>query len=335
VTSPERLELAVSIVNWRTADLTIDCLRSIAEQIHEVPGCRVFVVDNGSADGSAPKIAAAIERNGWRSFVTLLPLADNRGFAAGNNAAIRAAFALANAHPPFTLLLNPDTVVRPRALRILLDFMRAHPEVGIAGGRSEHPDATPQVCCFRFPNAIGEFGSYLRLLRFSMLAERWMPGVPIPEAPRQIDWVSGAVMMVRAEVFSAIGLLDESYFLYYEETDFTVRARRAGWTCWHVPESRVVHLVGQSSGVTNAESLKKRVPAYWFQSRSRYFILNHGRLYAVATDLLVAAALLVWKVRSVVQRKSRVDPPRFLRDLVQHGAICNFGRRLKPRNIGL
>ena len=83
MTSPSRPELVISIVNWRTADLTIDCLRSIAEQIHDVPGCRVFVVDNGSGDGSAQRIGAAIERHEWQSFVTLLPLADNGGFACG------------------------------------------------------------------------------------------------------------------------------------------------------------------------------------------------------------------------------------------------------------
>ena len=185
----------------------------------------------------------------------------------------------------------------------------------------------------RMPSANSR--SYLRLLRFGLLVERLMPNVPIPESPRQIDWVSGAFMMVRAEVFDAIGLLDESYFLYYEETDFTLRARSAGWTCWHVPESRVVHLVGQSSGVTKADRRKRRVPAYWFESRSRYFAVNHGRLYAAVTDLLVAAALLVWKARCLVRQKSEVDPPYFLRDLLRHGARFNFARHLAPRKIDL
>jgi N-acetylglucosaminyl-diphospho-decaprenol L-rhamnosyltransferase len=325
-------ELVVAIVNWRTADLTIDCLRSIADQLVDVPSCRVLVVDNGSGDGSAARIEQAIGANGWHSFATLIPLPTNGGFAAGNNAAIRAAFAQDGARPQFVLLLNPDTVVRPRAFRILLDFMLARPDVGIAGGRSEFPDATPQECCFRFPNAAAEFAFHLRTRWVGRLIEHRMPNIPIPEAPLEIDWVSGAFMLVRSAVFADIGLLDESYFLYYEETDFILRAKRAGWSCWHVPESRVVHLVGQSSGVTTADHYQRRRPAYWYQSRSRYYLLNHGRLYAAFADALVASAVIAWKVRRILQGRSEENPPHFLRDLLRHSAALSVPTP-QPRKI--
>jgi hypothetical protein len=332
VTSLQRPELVVAIVNWRTADLAIDCLRSIEAQLADVPSCRVFIVDNGSADGSAERIAEAIETHRWSSFATLLPLQHNGGFAVGNNAAIRAAFACTDARPAFVLLLNPDTVVRPHAFRILLDFMHAHSEVGIAGGRSEFPDATPQECCFRFPNALAEFAFFLRVHRIGRLVENRMPNIPIPEEPLEIDWVSGAFMMVRSAVFDEVGLLDESYFLYYEEADFILRANRAGWSCWHVPKSRVVHLVGQSSGVTKASRTRERRPAYWFQSRSRYYVANHGRLYAALTDLMVAVALVAWKVRRLVQGRPEIDPQHFLRDLLRHSPIFT-AHAAKPRKI--
>ena len=189
--SSKSLELAVAIVNWRTADLAIDCLRSVESELAEVPSCRVFIVDNGSGDGSADKIARAIETNGWSSFVTLLALPENGGFAVGNNAAIRAAFQQEQQSPAFVLLLNPDTVVRRGAFRILLDFMNAHQKVGIAGGRSEFPDATPQDCCFRFPNALAEFAYYFRVKLVGLLIAKKMPGVPIPTAPIEIDWGIG------------------------------------------------------------------------------------------------------------------------------------------------
>jgi GT2 family glycosyltransferase len=166
---------------------------------------------------------------------------------------------------------------------------------------------------------------------FSALVKPFLIHVPIPEQPRKIDWVSGAFMVIRRAVFDDIGLLDEGYFLYFEETDFTLRARRAGWSCWHVPQSRVVHLVGQSSGVTKKGQPPKRVPAYWFEARSRYFILNHGRFYAAVTDALVAAALLLWRVRRIVQKRADVDPPHFLRDLVTHSALVKGRRRHAPR----
>jgi GT2 family glycosyltransferase len=332
VNSLQSLELAVAIVNWRTADLAIDCLRSVQSELADVSSCRVFIVDNGSGDGSADKIARAIEANGWSSFVTLLALPGNGGFAVGNNAAIRAAFQQEQRRPTFVLLLNPDTVVRRGAFRILLDFMHAHPTVGIAGGRSEFPDSTPQDCCFRFPNALAEFAYYFRVKLVGLIIANRMPGVPIPTAPIEIDWVSGAFMMVRSAVFDQIGLLDESYFLYYEETDLILRAKRAGWSCWHVPQSRVVHLVGQSSGVTKHDRPRQRVPAYWYQSRSRYYLVNHGRVYAALTDMLVAAALVGWKVRRLVQGRSEIDPPHFLGDLLRNSAALRFAAP-RPRKI--
>jgi N-acetylglucosaminyl-diphospho-decaprenol L-rhamnosyltransferase len=229
-------------------------------------------------------------------------------------------------------LLNPDTVVRPHALRILLDFLHAHPEVGIAGGRSEFPDATAQECCFRFPNAAAEFAYHLRTRWVGLLIEQRMPNIPIPDAPLEIDWVSGAFMLVRSEVFDDIGLLDESYFLYYEETDFIFRAKRAGWSCWHVPQSRVVHLVGQSSGVTNTEHRQRRRPAYWYQSRSRYYFVNHGRLYAAVADVLVTLAVMTWKVRRILQGRGEENPPHFLRDLLANSVAFRLAGAA-PRKV--
>jgi GT2 family glycosyltransferase len=324
--------LLVAIVNWRAAALTIDCLRSIAEIIGDTPNCRVIVVDNGSQDQSAEVLAAAIAANGWGGFASLLALPDNGGFAVGNNAAIRAARTAGERHD-YVLLLNPDTVVRPGAFRILLDFMESCPEVGIAGGRSEDPDTTPQVCCFRFPNPVGELALYLRFGAFARLVEPLLTQVPIPHEPRAIDWVSGAYMIVRGAVFDDIGLMDESYFLYFEETDFTYRARQAGWSCWHVPEARVVHLVGQSSGVTRRDQAPKRLPRYWFESRTRYFVTNHGRAYAAAADLLVLAACSVTRLRRLLQPALREDPPHFVGDLLRYSALLRSARSLPARRI--
>src|SRR5687767_9671719 len=143
--------LLISIVAWKGADLTIACLRSIEPELASVPGTRVIVVDNASPDDSAERVAQAIADNQWSGWATLIRANGNHGFAAGNNVAIREM--LAEPQPAeFFLLLNPDTIVRPGALRTLVDFLVEHPEAGIAGGRSEDPDATPQMCCFRFPN---------------------------------------------------------------------------------------------------------------------------------------------------------------------------------------
>jgi GT2 family glycosyltransferase len=116
-------------------------------------------------------------------------------------------------------------------------------------------------------------------------------------------------------------LLDEKYFMYYEEVDFCHRAQRAGWTCWYVPEARVIHLVGQSSGVTDPKMARARRPDYWFHSRRRYFLNNRGRVRARLADAAWIAGLALYRTRRLVdRRKPEVDPSHLLRDFVR----CTF-----------
>ena len=316
--------VVISIVAWKGADLTIACLRSIEPELDSVPGTRVIVVDNASPDGAADRVERAIRDNGWGAWATLIRAPGNHGFAAGNNIAIRSM--LAQEYPAeFVLLLNPDTLVRPGALRILVDFLAARPDVGIAGGRSEDLDATPQMCCFRFPNAVNEVLGYLGLGVLDRIFERHLTRLGIPQALREVDWVSGAFMLVRTAVIERVGLMDEGYFLYYEETDFTRRASLAGWGCWHVPQSRIVHLVGQSSGVTVHDGPPMRVPAYWFESRRRYFVRNHGRAYAALTDLAVILVYPLGRLRKLLRRTPYRSPPHYYADFIRHSALFNSG----------
>jgi N-acetylglucosaminyl-diphospho-decaprenol L-rhamnosyltransferase len=154
----------------------------------------------------------------------------------------------------------------------------------------------------------------------------WNIAPPVCDENCQTDWVAGASMMVRREVFETVGLMDEEYFLYYEELDFCLAVYRAGWSCWYVPASRVVHLVGQSSGVTNTTQKPKRRPAYWFESRRRYFVKNYGRLYAMLTEIAWMLGFMVWRVRRVIQRKPDMDPPQFLSDFFINSSLMKGGQ---------
>ena len=307
------IHLLVVILNYRTPDLTIDCLHSLVQEVQALPGTYVVVSDNDSKDGSVEQIGAAIMNEGWDDWVSLLPLDRNGGYAFGNNAPIRMALESANP-PPYLLLLNPDTVVRPNALKVLLDFMVAHPEIGIAGSRLEDPDGTPQQSAFRFPNTLSELDAGLQLGFVSKLLSKWSVAPPVSLEICQTDWVAGASMIVRREVFDAIGLLDDHYFMYFEEVDFCLQANKAGWPCWYVPQSRVVHLVGQSSGVTDTKRPAKRRPQYWFDSRRRYFVKNYGWLYAALTDAVWLLSFGLWRLRRAIQQKPDEDPPHFLTD---------------------
>ncbi|MBX9628186.1 MAG: glycosyltransferase family 2 protein [Gemmataceae bacterium] len=320
----------VVIVNYRTAGLAVDCLRSLAPEVAAAAGrCQATVVDGGSADRSADRLAAAIAAEGWGGWCDLLPLAENRGFAAGNNAAIRPL--LTSPSPPdYILLLNPDTIVRPGAVRALADFLDTHPRVGIVGSRLEATDGTPHVSAFRFPTVAAEFEGGIRLGLVSRLLARAVVAPPVRDEPHPTDWVSGAAMMVRRAVFDAVGLLDDGYFLYFEETDFCLRARRAGWPCWYVPAGRVVHLVGQSSGVTDPRQPRRRVPSYWFASRRRYFRRNHGRVYEGLASAAWLAGFALWRARRRVQGKPDTDPVGLLGDFVRYNFLRRPAARVTP-----
>ena len=322
--SSQPYSLLVVIVNYRTPRLTIDCLHSLVGEIRSLPNTRVAIADNDSGDNSVAKIAAAIAAEGWSEWASFAPLDRNGGFAFGNNALIRPVLESTNP-PPYFLLLNPDTVVRPGALKALVDFMDAHPEAGIAGSRLEDPDGTPQQSAFRFHTLASEFDFGWRLGIISKLLSRWAVAPPVPQETCQTDWIAGASAIVRREVFEAVGLLDEAYFMYYEEMDFCLQANRAGWSCWYVPESRVVHLVGQSSGVNNFQPRTKRLPQYWYDSRRRYFVKNYGWLYTALADLFWASGFVFWRMRRVVQRKPDTDPPNMLSDFMSNSVFFKGG----------
>jgi GT2 family glycosyltransferase len=309
--------LSIVIVNYRTPQLTIDCLQSLVAEVRSL-GARVFVVDNASGDDSVTRLQAALAEHGWGDWAQLMPLASNHGYAHGNNAAIRAA--LAGPNPPeFVLLLNPDTIVRPGAIRTLVDFLNRHPQAGIVGSRLEDPDATPQRSAFRFPTLLGELDAGLKLGVVSKLLADRILAPPVSDVRCPAEWVAGASMLVRRSVFDAIGLLDEEFFLYYEEVDFCLRAARCGWQCWYEPASRVVHLVGQASGVTNRDMARtRRRPSYWFDSRRRYLLKHHSPLYVLLVDSAWMLGYAAWWLRAKLTRKPMLDPPWLWFDFLRH-----------------
>jgi N-acetylglucosaminyl-diphospho-decaprenol L-rhamnosyltransferase len=183
-----RSRVLVVIVNYRTADLTVGCLRSLSKEVAALPGVGVVVVDNASGDASAEQITATIEAEGWGDWVSVMPLDRNGGFAFGNNAAIRRAL-VSNNPPDYVWLLNPDTIARPEALSVLVDFMEKHPDVGITGSRLENEDGTPQPSARRFPCVLSELEAGVRLGIVSRLLSRWIVALPPTDKQLPADWV--------------------------------------------------------------------------------------------------------------------------------------------------
>jgi GT2 family glycosyltransferase len=309
------MKIRTVIVNYKTPQLVIDCLRSLDAEVRDLGDCRVIVVENASGDDSAAKIRAAIAENNW-AWADLIVAEKNLGFAGGNNVALRPV--LAEQPPPdYVWLLNPDTYIRPGALKELVNFLEANPRAGIAGSRLEDPDGTPQRSAFRFFTLASEFETNVKFGPVSRLLSWATIAPPVRDEPHVCDWLAGASMLVRRAVFDAIGVMDQDYFLYYEETDFCLLSTRAGWPCWYVPASRVVHLVGQSTGVTVQKVQPKRTPRYWFESRRRYFLKNHGKLYYFLANVCWATGFALWRLRRRVQGKPDLDPPHMLGDFLR------------------
>jgi GT2 family glycosyltransferase len=312
------MKLLVVILNYRTTDLTIDCLRSLQGEVTASPGFRVAVRDNGSGGDALPRLQRAVARNGWASWAEVTGSPSNLGFTGGNNAAIRTA--LGSADPPeYFLLLNSDTRVEAGALGALVDFMDSRPRAGIAGSALLSPDGAVQASPFRFHNIATELDRGLRLGLVSRLLAPWAVVMPTPPAARAVDWVSGASMILRRTMLDEIGLLDEGLFTYFDDIDLCLRARRAGWESWYVPESRVVHLEGASSGISDREP--KRRPDYWFAARRRFFLKHRGRLYAALADSAFIAGFASWRLRRWLQRKPDTDPPHMLADAIRHSVF--------------
>jgi N-acetylglucosaminyl-diphospho-decaprenol L-rhamnosyltransferase len=319
------VDVVIAIVSYKSAALTIECLRSIdAEQF--TPGVRIrtIVVDNASGD--TPEIARSIAANSWSSWVTLITAPKNGGFGYGNNLAFRHAHD--KGRPDYFHLLNPDTFLRKGAIGALVRFLEEHSQVGIVGGSFENDDGSEWPIAFRFPSILSEIEGGFKFGLVTQILRPWVVAVEMAPRPQPIDWVPGASMMFRCAVLDAIGGFDENYFLYFEETDFCYRAKRAGFSTWYVPESRVMHMGGQSTKVTERNVALKRLPRYWFESRRRYFVISYGSAYAAAVDFAALLAYSAGSFKRILQRKKDHLVPHFLRDLAHNSTLWSRNRRI-------
>ncbi|EBA06346.1 glycosyltransferase family 2 protein [Sagittula stellata] len=301
--------LVVSL-NYRTPEMTLRSLRAALGALDGI-AADVVCVDNDSGDGSYEAIRAAVEAEGLD--VRVIQSGHNGGFGAGNNVGIAARMADGSA-PDYVYLLNSDAFPAPGAIAALARHMEAHPEVGIAGSRIVGEDGEPHWTAFRFPSVASELEGAARVGPISRLLGAYTVPLGVPEATCPVDWLAGASMMIRQSLLDRIGGFDETFFLYFEETDLCLRAVRAGSSIHYVCESEVVHIGSVSTGMGRWQ----RVPGFWLDSRWHYFSKNHGRAYAMAATAAHVAGGLLWRLRVLLQDKPSTDPAHFLRDLVKH-----------------
>lgn len=225
------MDLSIIIVNYKTKDKTLACLQAIEEAGLGALAYEIIVVDNASGDDLSP-LAEAYPR------ARVIQSASNLGMGGGNNLGAR------EAKGDFILVLNPDTRVRPGAIEALHGFLRARPEVGIAGPKLLNPDGSLQYSCLRFPKLHTPILRRTFLGRFAPahLDNFLMKDFDHAET-REVDWLMGSCLLVRREILDRDGrLFDEKYFMYFEDTDLCRRAQRKhNYKVAYHPAAEVFH----------------------------------------------------------------------------------------------
>lgn len=308
------------ILNYRTPELTLRACEAALRSIEDTNG-EIVVVDNASEDGSFELLQKTAEQNGWchNNRVRVLQSGRNGGFGAGMNFGMRANLS-SGAKPDFYYVLNSDAWPEPNSTKLLRDFLHATPTAGLVGSYIQGEDNVPHQTAFRFPSITGEFEAAARTGLVSRVLKNSIITLPISKHEMRVDWTAGVSLMIRREVIEATDGFDENFFLYFEETDLCRRAAAMGFTTHYLPQSKVVHLGSASTGMKTWE----RTPPYWFDSRLRYFVKNHGVIYATISTFSLVLAGSLWRIRKFIQRKPQADPNWFLRDLVAHAIASIF-----------
>jgi GT2 family glycosyltransferase len=266
------MDLSIIIVNWNTKDYLLNCMASLVQSGKEFSQ-EIIVVDNGSLDGSITEVKKRFP------YVHLIENDGNYGFSRAANQGLR------KSSGKYVLLLNPDVQVKAGTLHRLVTFMEEHPKAGSAGPRLLNPDGTPQNSIANFPSLATE------LFNKSLLRRLFPSAFPGKERgylePIAVDSVIGACMIVRRKALDEVGLLDEDYFLFLEETDWCYRMHRAGWKVYHVPHAAIIHFQGKSA---EKELVLAKVEYY----RSRYLFFKKHRGFFQWVLLTIGLNIKLW-----------------------------------------
>ncbi len=225
------MKLLITLVNYNTTDLLLKCLDSIQQQEVHVD-YRIVVIDNNSQDGGMEQVKAAYPD------VTVIENGTNNGYAIAVNQAIRLF------ESDYILLLNPDIEVRPGAIDALVTFMDTTPDVGITGGKLFYPDGALQYSCrtfFTLPVILYRRTFLGKLFPNSSVLKRHLMTDWDHDTVRDVDWMLGACMLIRRSALKDVGLMDERFFLYFEDVDWCYRMKKGGWRVCYLPQAEMIH----------------------------------------------------------------------------------------------
>ena len=274
------VDVSIIIVSWNTRDILCNCLESVYKQTRKVD-FEVIVIDNASVDGSVEMV-----KNKFHS-VNLIANSRNRGFAAANNQGI------AIAKGRFVLLLNSDTITLDDAISKTVSFADDNPDAAVVACKVLNPDKTLQPTCFMFPSILNMVlsSSYIYKLfpRSKFFGRQHMTWWNRDDV-REVDAATGCYMLVRREAIEQVGVMDERFFVYGEETDWCYRFHKAGWTVLFTPAAEIIHLHGASTEQRKSEmTLQRRGSVLLFWKK-------HRGCFAYGTACLLVAAFFLLRI---------------------------------------
>lgn len=287
-----RPDVSIVFTHWNVRDMLRDCLRSVKEKTLGL--CyEIIIVDDGSTDGSVEMIRSEFPD------VVLIANETNIGVAKSYNKGV------ARARGRYVQMLNTDMVLVNNAIKILLDFLTAHPEAGACAGKLRNTDMTPQLSFGYFPGVLQAFSEAFAL-RHILPFIRWPQAGICPDEsitePLEAEYLSGADMLIRKEVIDRIGFFDDRYTSYCEETDFCYRIRHdTTWRLFYVPSAEIIHFGGQSFSKVPEYRLRLMYSGY-----NKFLTKHHGKLYSLLTRSLYATQ---WGRRWLAARLSYLFSP--------------------------
>lgn len=279
------MKLSIIIVAWNIREELVNCLRSI-ESNRPREDFELIVVDNASSDGTIEAV-----KNDWPQVITIAN-SENRGFAAANNQGIK------RSKGRYVFFLNPDTLVHPHALDILTDFMDKNPDVGACGPRLLNADGTIQRSVRRFPtfrSALYQYTIFRQIGVFLGQYNRWLMKDFTYDSQAEVDQLMGAALLVRRSVIDRIGVMDEGFFMYYEEVDLCLRIKKAGWRIVFTPDAVINHIGGVSS---KQAPVQMRIMAV--KSLLYYFKKYRGPTTTTLFNCLFKPALILRDLYSIL-----------------------------------
>ena len=268
------MDVSIVIVNYNVRDFLNNALVSVFKALEGMEG-EVFVVDNASDDGSCDLVRQSFPQ------VHLIANTVNVGFAKANNQA------LALSAGKYLMLLNPDTIVQEDTFRTLINFFEANADVGMAGCKILNPDGTLQLPCRRsFPTpwvAFTKVSGLSSLFGSTKIFGKYNLTYLNPDESYEVDAISGSCMMIRRQVFDAIGGLDESFFMYGEDLDWCYRVQKGGWKVFYVADTKIIHYKGESTRRSDIDELKI------FYKAMRLFVRKHHQGSVVFESIIELA----------------------------------------------